>query len=101
MGDPPSRLCSPPSRPCPQQKFPESNKENKSILFSNNGLLLKIPPLVNLLGKTLKPLVKTIYVDLAGRFLCPDIITGASPRPDVILIDSENKMYVVELTVDH
>ena len=32
-----SRLCLPPSRPCPPQKFPKNNRENSS-------LLLKISP---------------------------------------------------------
>ena len=62
--------------------------------WRHNSILLNI-------AKILKPLVKTIYVDLPGRFLCPDSITGASHRPDMILIDSENKMYLVELTVGH
>ena len=35
----------PPSRPCPPQKFPENNRESNSLLFSNNSLLLKIPPI--------------------------------------------------------
>ena len=40
MGDPPSRLCSP---PCSPQKFPENNRENNSLLSSNNSLLFKTP----------------------------------------------------------
>ena len=43
----------------------------------------------------LKPLAETIFIDLNGRFLCLDIITRASHRPDMILIDSENKIYIV------
>ena len=53
-GDPPSRLCSLHQGLVPPQKFPENNRENNILLFSNNSLLLKIPPLVNLLGKTLR-----------------------------------------------
>ena len=54
LGDPQSRLCPPPSKPCsPTQKFPENNRENSNLLFVNNSLLLKIFPLVNLLKKTL------------------------------------------------
>ena len=62
--------------------------------WRHNSILLNI-------ANILKPLVKTIYVDLLGRFLCLDSITGASHRPDMILIDSENIMYIVELTVGH
>ena len=52
-GDPSlSRLRLPLSQPCPPQKFPENNRENNSLLFMSNRLLLKIPPLVILLGKT-------------------------------------------------
>ena len=54
--------------------------------WRHNSILLNI-------ANILKPLVTTIYVDLPGRFLYPDSITGASHRPDMILIDSENKMY--------
>ena len=35
------------------QKVPENNRENNSLLFLNNSLLLKISPLINLPGKTL------------------------------------------------
>ena len=62
--------------------------------WRHNSILLNI-------ANILKPSVKTVYADLPGRFLCPDSITGASHRPDMILIDSENKMYIVELTVGH
>ena len=62
--------------------------------WRHNSILLNI-------ANILKPLVQTIYVDLPGRFLCPDSITGASHRPGMILIDSENKMYIVEVTVGH
>ena len=62
--------------------------------WRHNSILLNIANILN-------PLVKMIYVDLPGRFLCPDSITGASNRPDMILIDSESKTCIVELTVGH
>ena len=62
--------------------------------WRHNSILLNI-------ANILKPLVKTIYVGLPGRFLCSDSITRARNRPDMIFIDSENKMYIAELTVDH
>ena len=49
----------------------------------------------------LQPFVKKIFVDLPGRFSTPDIITGPSLRPDMIVIDKSNRMYIIELTVGH
>ena len=49
----------------------------------------------------LQPFVKKTFVDLPGRFSTPDIITGPSLRPDMIVIDKSNRMYIIELTVGH
>ena len=53
-----SPLCPPPS-----QTFPENNRESNSLSFVSNGLLLKMPPLVNLLGKTLiSDMLQNLYL---------------------------------------
>ena len=53
------------------------------------------------LANVLQPFVKKIFVDLPGRFSTPDIITGPSLRPDMVVIDKSNRMYIIELTVGH
>ena len=53
------------------------------------------------LANVLQPFVKKTFVDLPGRFSTPDIITGPSLRPDMIVIDKSNRMYIIELTVGH
>ena len=42
-----------------------------------------------------------MYVDLPGMFQSPDMVTGPSHRPDLIVIDKSNHMFVVELTAGH
>ena len=58
------------------------------IIICHNSILLN---LVNVL----QPFVKKIFVDLPGRFSTPDIITGPSLRPDMIVIDKSNRMYII------
>ena len=62
--------------------------------WCHNSILLN-------LANVLQPFIKKIFVDLPGRFSTPDIITGPSLRPDMIVSDKSNKMYIIELTVGH
>ena len=41
-----------------------------------------------------------VYADLPG-YNSPSIITGDEYRPDMLLLTSENTLYVAELTVGH
>ena len=60
--------------------------------WRHNSILLNI-------ANILKSLVKTIYVDLPGRFLCPDSITGASHRPCCKQTTLTIESYYLELIV--
>ena len=52
-GSPLSQFCAPHHNLVPPQKFPENNRENNSLLFLNNGLLLKIQPTSQLFSENL------------------------------------------------
>ena len=41
-----------------------------------------------------------VYADLPG-YNSPSIITGDEYRPDMLLLTTENTLYVAELTVGH
>ena len=56
---------------------------------------------LNLLAKTLSSVSDAkLFADLPG-YNSPSIITGDEYRPDMLLITSDNTLYVAELTAGH
>lgn len=57
--------------------------------------------ILNFLAKTLHSVNNiSLYVDIPG-YKCPSIITGDQYRPDILLVTSDNTLYVAELTVGY
>ena len=72
-------------------------------------LTSKLKPTPNVQGSSVlnflsKPLLSVndakVYADLPG-YKSPSIITGDEYRPDLLLLTSQNTLYVAELTVGH
>ena len=52
------------------------------------------------LAKFLQPMVKKLYCDIPS-FLSPEIVTGTAARPDLLVVDRTNTLFIIELTVGH
>ena len=52
------------------------------------------------LAHFLQPIVKKLYCDIPS-LLSPEIVTGTAVRPDLLVVDRMNNLYVIELTVGH
>ena len=49
------------------------------------------------LANFLQPIVKKLYCDIPS-FLSPEIVTGTAARPDLLVVDRINNLYIIELT---
>ena len=52
------------------------------------------------LATFLQPIVKNLYCDIPS-FLSPEIVTGTAARPDLLVVDRMNNLFIIELTVGH
>ena len=52
------------------------------------------------LANFLQPVVKKFYDDIPS-FLSPEIITGSTARPHLLVVDERNDLFIIELTVGH
>ena len=56
---------------------------------------------LNFLAQSLKAIPNcSLYADLSG-YLSPSIITGGSFRPDLLLVTSDHRLFILELTVGY
>ena len=52
------------------------------------------------LANFLQPIVKKLYCDIPS-FISPEIVTGTAARPDLLVVDGMNNLFIIELTVGH
>ena len=52
------------------------------------------------LANFLQPIVKKLYCDIPSC-LSPEIVTGTAARPDLLVVDGMNNLFIIELTVGH
>ena len=52
------------------------------------------------LANFLQPIVKKPYCDIPS-FLSPEIVTGTAARPDLLVVDKMNNLFIIEITVGH